>query len=112
VHTHINVTPTDKQEPLHDRPAARTRPSPDPRPTKTMNRGGNRRGAHRPRSQAGSGNRTHRTVQHDISHHGGDRMSYPYLTGQATAVTAAVAELDVHPEDGVLIMLPRRSRLC
>jgi acyl-CoA synthetase (AMP-forming)/AMP-acid ligase II len=33
-------------------------------------------------------------------------MSDPNLTGQATAVTAALAELDVHPEDRVLIMLP------
>jgi acyl-CoA synthetase (AMP-forming)/AMP-acid ligase II len=33
-------------------------------------------------------------------------MSYPNLTDQATAVTAALAELDVHPTDRVLIMLP------
>ena len=33
-------------------------------------------------------------------------MSYPNLTDQATAVTAALAELDVTPADRVLIMLP------
>jgi hypothetical protein len=37
VRTPINATPTEKQEkPLHDRLAARTRPSPDPRPTNTV----------------------------------------------------------------------------
>jgi acyl-CoA synthetase (AMP-forming)/AMP-acid ligase II len=33
-------------------------------------------------------------------------MSYPKLTSQAAAVTAALAELDVRPDDRVLIMLP------
>jgi acyl-CoA synthetase (AMP-forming)/AMP-acid ligase II len=49
---------------------------------------------------------THRSLQHDISHHGGYRMSYPKLTDQTAAVTAALAELDAHPADRVLIMLP------
>jgi acyl-CoA synthetase (AMP-forming)/AMP-acid ligase II len=33
-------------------------------------------------------------------------MSYPELTDQAAAVADALAELDVHPDDRVLIMLP------
>lgn len=105
--THINATPTEKQEkPLYDRPAARTRPSPDLRPTKIVNRGGNRRGAHRPRRQAGPG-------QPDTPFPAPRHQSpwwrpneLPHLTDQATAVTAALAELDVHPTDRVLIMLP------
>jgi long-chain acyl-CoA synthetase len=33
-------------------------------------------------------------------------MSCPKLTGQAAAVTAALAALDVQPDDRVLIILP------
>jgi long-chain acyl-CoA synthetase len=37
---------------------------------------------------------------------GGDPMSHPELADRAAAVAAALAELDVHPDDRVLIMLP------
>jgi hypothetical protein len=38
-------------------------------------------------------------------------MSYPNLTDQATAVTAALAELDVHPGRSSAHHAPRRSGL-
>ena len=45
------------------------------------------------------------TTTRKLIHYGGYRMSYPKLVKQTSAVAAALAELNVHAGDRVLIML-------